>query len=469
MVLGRRKKVKSEITISSHKVSFNQKAYFGISIAGATLAQSLIDFSLLTYYTDFILFPEVLFGIVYLLYGFWNAINDPLFGYYSDKKRPIEGKGKRLHWMWKSLPFLIGGFFLLYLVNPTWDQILIFFILLTGLFLFDTGLTIFMINRNSLLVSITDDDNERSSIVIVSMIFQTLLGVLSYLLPLYFLTKDTPIIAILLMFSGLGLTSTFFLIYGIKGLKEPLGIYKEKDFLNLKHIIKETFKSRAFIIFICYTFLMSGVAQTYLTFLFYYIDDVIQVSGLLATLAGAISLPAAFIAYLVVRLTSKRIGVYQTLIIFLSLTLLGCLSLLIIKNYWLMVMSYIFIIVGTNAHWILIMPLIGNIADEYELRTNSRNEGIFFGINAICVALSKSILIFIFTLFLDYFGYDGSKPIQSHNAILGIRLGAALVPLIFVAISIILMYFYPLKGEKLKKLKKEIKILYDDKFSNSID
>ena len=78
-----------------HKVPFHQKMSFGFSIAGITFISSMIDGAILKYYTDFILFPALWFGIVQLLFAIVNAINDPIIGYYSDRTTPVEGKGKR--------------------------------------------------------------------------------------------------------------------------------------------------------------------------------------------------------------------------------------------------------------------------------------------------------------------------------------------------------------------------------------
>ena len=64
-----------------HKVPFRQKMYFGLSIAGMTFISSLIDGVMLKYYTDFIIFPILWFGIVQLLFAGVNAINDPIIGY----------------------------------------------------------------------------------------------------------------------------------------------------------------------------------------------------------------------------------------------------------------------------------------------------------------------------------------------------------------------------------------------------
>ncbi|MFW9939139.1 MAG: MFS transporter, partial [Candidatus Thorarchaeota archaeon] len=89
-----------------HKVPFSQKMYFGLSIAGLTFIGSMIDGAMLKYYTDFILFPALSYGIVQLLFAIINAINDPIIGFYSDRTIPVEGKGKRKRWLIRSLPLV---------------------------------------------------------------------------------------------------------------------------------------------------------------------------------------------------------------------------------------------------------------------------------------------------------------------------------------------------------------------------
>ncbi len=113
-----------------HKVLFSQKMYFGLSIAGLTFIASTIDGAMLKYYTDFIIFPALLYGIVQLLFAIINAINDPIIGFYSDRTKPIEGKGKRKIWLFRSLPLLVIGYFLMVFMSPDFPDEIIFIYLL---------------------------------------------------------------------------------------------------------------------------------------------------------------------------------------------------------------------------------------------------------------------------------------------------------------------------------------------------
>ncbi|MHA2393587.1 MAG: hypothetical protein ACXAEX_16750 [Promethearchaeota archaeon] len=46
---------------SYHKILFNQKASFGLNIAGTRFLGATIDGAMLKYYTDFVLFPALWF------------------------------------------------------------------------------------------------------------------------------------------------------------------------------------------------------------------------------------------------------------------------------------------------------------------------------------------------------------------------------------------------------------------------
>lgn len=445
-----------------HKVPFRQKAYFGISIAGVSFIQSMIDGSMLKYYTDFILFPAVLFGIVQLLFGIWNSINDPLFGYYSDKTLLTNARVTRKKWLYRAIPFIGIGYFSIIFMNPEIPVVFIFMILLIGLAIQDTGGAIFHINRNALLVSITDEDSERSSLVVVSLVFQTILGIFTYLLPLFFLIEDTPLWVLYIMFSVVGTVSVIISFLGINGIQEPANLYKEKSFIQLKSVLREIFKFKSFIFFVLISFLINAVAATTLTFQLFYFQYVAEITGLKATLASAIALPVTFGAYFLMQICSKKIGPRKSLLTFIIISVSGYIGLLFITEYIMVIVFYIMVLMGNSAYWIYSMPIFGNIIDEYESKIGNRNEGTFMGIRAIFESPSKSVMIFFFTVIINVMGYKGGQePIPS--AILGIKIGVSILPIIFLLSGFFLLLFFPLKGTKLQQLKELTRKLYDER------
>jgi GPH family glycoside/pentoside/hexuronide:cation symporter len=125
----------------------------------------------------------------------------------------------------------------------------------------------------------------------------------------------------------------------------------------------------------------------------------------------------------------------------------------------------------------LINPMIGDIADEDELKTKRRREGMFFGTNALVTKPASSFIIFIFTAIIEFYGYGNlimsrfnfSALDNLSNVFLrytggtsqiafGFRLAVGILPLAFIILAGIALYFYPLHGAKLEQIKKDLEI-----------
>ena len=206
---------------------------------------------------------------------------------------------------------------------------------------------------------------------------------------------------------------------------------------------------------------MGAVASTVITFQVFYFEDVIGVVGSIVALVSGITLPFTFFAYYLVQVVTKRLGSRKTLMIFLSMNIIAFIGLLSTRIFISSIIFYLIVNMGNAAFWILSSPIFGNIIDENELKTGNRNEGTFLGINAIFVSPSKSIMIFLFTLIITSMGCNGAAIVQTEDAVLGIQLGTALIPTILLIIGFLLLLFFPLRGEKLERVKNEMKKIYD--------
>jgi len=448
-----------------HKVPFRQKMYFGLSIAGMTFISSLIDGVMLKYYTDFIIFPILWFGIVQLLFAGVNAINDPIIGYYSDRASYIEGKGKRRRWMIRSLPLVGIGYFLMVFMNPDFPDELIFIFLFIAFVLHDTGSAMNGINRGALMLTVTDDDNERASLVTINLVFQTILGIFSYLAILLFFVEDDnpfPLPFIVTVLTSVGIIGIGIALLGARRIKEPSRLYDGETSPEIKKLIKDVVTSKTFIFYILIQFVIGAVSATVITFQVFYFEDVIGASGTEVLIVSAITLPFTFFAYFLVQIVSKKFGPRKTLMMFIMLSVMAFLVLFLTRIFILAVLCYLIINMGNAAFWILSTPIFGNVIDEYELKTGTKPIGTFNGINAIFITPNKQIMMFLFTTILSITGYvGGTGVIQNESAKFGIQIGVGLIPIILFGIGFVLLLFFPLRGEKLAEVKKEIKKIYD--------
>ncbi|MEI7951900.1 MAG: MFS transporter, partial [Synechococcaceae cyanobacterium ELA182] len=60
---------------------------YGMGDAGTGMAASLIGFYLFIFYTSAVGMPPWMAGLVLMLARLWDAINDPVIGWLSDKTR----------------------------------------------------------------------------------------------------------------------------------------------------------------------------------------------------------------------------------------------------------------------------------------------------------------------------------------------------------------------------------------------
>ena len=399
-----------------------------------------------------------------LLFAIVNATNDPIIGYYSDRTIPVEGKGKRKRWLFRSLPLVAIGYFLMVFMSPDFPDEIIFIFLFIAFALHDTGSAMSGINRHALMLTVTDDDNERASLVSINLVFQTILGIISYLLiMLFFIEEDNPfplpvIITVLAIVGVVGVGVAF---YGVRGIKEPLKLYNGETFPEIKKLIKDVVTSKTFIFYILLQFVVGAVSATVITFQVYYFEDVIGVGGTDVMIVSAITLPFTFFAYYLVQVVTKKFGPRKTLIMFITISIMAFLGLLFTRIFLISIICYLIINMGNAAFWILSTPIFGWIIDEYELKTGNRPIGTFNGINAIFITPNKQIMIFLFTLIITFMGYNGAAEYQTERAIRGMQFGTAYVPIILLIIGFLILLYFPLRGEKLKEVKKEIREIYE--------
>jgi GPH family glycoside/pentoside/hexuronide:cation symporter len=438
------------------KVPLNQKFALGLASAGANTLNGLLYGTILKYYTDVVGLRADLYGFVFLLFGIWNAINDPLFGYLSDR-RPIKtGQGKRLPWMKTSIPFFLAAYFLLWLPSSSWSQALLFIFLLVCLYIYDTCFTIFVLNQCALSTGITDSADERASISLVSTYVNVLPGLLASFVPTFVLTSDWTRPSIIGLYFGLGILGTVMMIWGVVKVREPIRSHDDTPGLPLKQAIIETFRSRSFVFFVIYSFCMGGVAMAFNGFVPYIMGDILGVSSFQATIPALLTGAIMLTIYPFVWKINSRIGVRATLMIFLIGAIIGCIGILFVDNYYLMIPFFGLIQWGTSTHWLLLNTIVGDIADEDQIKTGQRREGMFFGVNALIAAPAQSVIVFIFTQIITFFGYVGTAETQTDAAITGLRLGIGLVPIFFLVLGFIMLYFYPLHGTRYRKMKEQL-------------
>ena len=122
-------------------ISNRTKFFLAFPTMPITLSNVLIHNAYIKYYSDIIGLDVKLVGIVYLIFGIWNAINDPMMGVVIDRFRYTKKRGKYVYFMRVTTPLIVFSSFAMLFSQPAWREWLIFAALLILLFIFDTAQT----------------------------------------------------------------------------------------------------------------------------------------------------------------------------------------------------------------------------------------------------------------------------------------------------------------------------------------
>jgi GPH family glycoside/pentoside/hexuronide:cation symporter len=150
----------------SDKLPLRTKLFYGIGDLGNAVVNSAIQFFLMKFYTDGALVSPALAGNALLIGKIWDAINDPLFGWFTDRTKSRHGK-RRVFMLFGAIPLAIA-IALLWFV-PATDRIWTFVWIAATFILFDTLWTLTNVPYYALTSELTDNYDERSSLTAYRM------------------------------------------------------------------------------------------------------------------------------------------------------------------------------------------------------------------------------------------------------------------------------------------------------------
>lgn len=456
------------------KVSLKTRIYAGLGSFGLNSIAGLFSAWTLSFYIKIIELNPLLWAFSWLSYLIWNAINDPVFGFLSD--RTNTKFGRRIPYLIFCGPLLSISFVLLYSTPLHSSQWIYFFWLLVTLVSYDSFFTIVSLNFNSLIIELTIHPQERAKINFFTGIGGGIGVAIAYILPILFLNYEivpfsenrSTFLAIVLLVASIGAASIAVTAFGIKEPRELIPEKSEK--LNLWFSTKKTLKNKAFLTFVIFNFVMTYVVFAIQSNLPFYMGDVLNIStdNLLASVPLLLFLIFSLVGYPLGLWLNKRRGNKRATFFLSILVILGFLLVMFSNNIILANFSFIILGLGYSGQTLLVPTLLGDIIDRDELETGQRREGAYFGINALITKPAQSVSAVMSGLVFSLTGYIQDLPMgdfQPITAILGIKLLIGLIPAILILLGLISLWFYPLDGitEEYKEIKKQVSILHEKK------
>lgn len=446
----------------SEKLSTKIKVLYGVADLGIAMLTASIQFWLLFFYTDVAHIDPAMAGTALMVGKLtWDAVNDPFFGYLSDKTRTRWGR--RRPWMILGAVPLGLATWLMFSIPEGLTGVRAFLAVLITFLLFDTFHTMCSVTYYAMTPELTFDYNERTSLTTIREVYT----VVGYILGAAITTVLAGIFQSVFHWttkaSWSALGATYGAIAVITLLTTAINV-KERKHAELvpsgmppiKSVL-QTFKNKPFMQLMAAQFLSSFSFTLLTTLLPYYM---IYQLNMAAQMPIVMLLMLVFIGAFLFpwKAVSDRInkGPAYALGLFIA-------SLAVIATFFyphaptpLIYITAIVVGIGFSGQWVFPWSMIPDVVEFDQAQTGDRREGIYYGMWAFLGKFTGALGIAVCGWALDLFGYVANAE-QTPEALLGIRLFFGPIPAIVLIVSLPLLIWYPITRASHAKLLDEIR------------
>lgn len=441
---------------------------YGLGGVTSTMPMTLYSGYFSSFLTEFAGMNVTLIGIMSSLSALWDAINDPIIGRMADRTETKRGKYRP--WLFPSA-FVYGLIILLMFWIPDFGESgrIIYYAVL--LFVSSIASTGFMVPWQSLNAVLTQDVNTRNYLLMFRMLFGTLAGtaVGVMLAPIvkavdggrmgYF---TVAVIVVVTSVICAGITSR-----GMRR-KDTSGAIPTPPKTDFKGTLKVlTSKPVACVAAMLglvnlATNLLNGTNIYYFT---YVVPNLmmITVTSLLSVAAGLIVVPVMPRLY-------RKIGRDKVLTAGCVLQMLSSLSVIVMReniSTAIIIIGSMLFVAGYTVSNMTIMSFVPDCSDWSELHRGSANAATVSSSVSFMRKVSNSLSGAIVGIGMGLAGYVAGM-IPTARLITGIINIRAIIPFVLVALTLVVLKIYPIKGEYEKDMRRELDALRREKSSAAI-
>ncbi|HHY75812.1 MAG TPA: MFS transporter [Firmicutes bacterium] len=431
-------------------------AYSLGNFSAAVLGQTVSTFAIF-YYVDVLKVPSAMIMTVMTWYGIWNAINDPLFGQISDKTKTRWGR-RIPYILFLTFPLCLSFALLWMPPFPAGEVRALYIYYFAVIFVFDGLFTIVVLNWTALFPEMYPDLEDRARVSAIRQVLGILGLILGVALPSA-LSATIGWKAMGILFGALSMLTMYVSLWGAKERPE----FAEDQGLGFIEALKATYINKSFITYLIPALLIQYTFEGLPAVVPFYTKYVLKMDETqTSVLLGALFIAAIPFAYVWGKLTSK-LGPKKSLTIACLAYAAALVPFFFAETFVHGVLTCLALSFGLAGIMVLLDVFIADIADEDELKTGSRREGMYFGVNGFMIRLGISLNALIMGKVLDATGYDPHLAVQPESAVMGLRLLMSFIPMAAIALAIIVLRFYPLDGERLAEVKRQIAALHAEK------
>ncbi|MHA1731978.1 MAG: MFS transporter [Promethearchaeota archaeon] len=449
--------------MENEKLTTRKKIAYGVgNVGGLAIGQSSI-LLLYTYYFLYIKVPlsPIAISAVLVVYGIWDAFNEPIIGHLSDLTRTRWGRRK---------PFIAAGvvplivFSVLIYTPPLSDPWASGVYLIIVLVLYEAFITMVVTSWYSLYPEITLDEGERVDLSKFLQIF----GILGLVLglgvaPMIAGSFSSYVEGYSIMGLVIGLVTLASMVPTLLTVRERHEYQiSEEDRVGFLESIKMAFKSRSFRYFVIVQFLLQLAYALVVSSLPLFFEGILGLESLqwsvllLATFLSV--LPSLFLWMKVAEKRGAKKALEYSIVAF---AVVFPMAFLMVNPVAALV---VLLLAGIGLAGLMMFPtvLLGDVIDEDQVTSNKRREGIFTGVSGVIVKLSSAISWAVMGVVITLFQIDRNnlKPdlLTPLNA-LGLQVLVGVIPVVVILMGLIFLRHFPLAGSHLAEVREKVKML----------
>jgi len=394
------------VTPTSEKLHNGTKFLYGIADLGIQALTAAIQFWLLFFYTDIVHIDPALAGTALMVGKLtWDAINDPFFGYLSDRTK--SRWGRRRPWMMLGvIPLGLCTWLMFSLPNALTGAKAFLAVLLTFL-LFDTFHTMVSVAYYAMTPELTLDYQERTSLTTVREVFTVLgyivgAGITKMIADIF---QSAFHITSQQSWSAMG--ATFGLVAILTVLTTTLTVKERKrtEFTPTEmppfKAILTTFKNRPFMQLMAAQFMSSFSFTLLTTLLSYYVIYQVKMESQL-TLIMLILLVCIGLFLFPWKHVSDKINKGPSYALGLFIASVAVIATFFYPNSPtpLIFATAAVAGLGFSGQWVFPWSMIPDVIEYDQVMTGERHEGVYYGMwaflgkftNALGIAVSGWVL-----------------------------------------------------------------------------
>ncbi len=451
------------------KRTLKDKIFFGLNGFPDLMTYQAFSFLVFTYYFAVVGISMFLMWLAYVIWGIWNAANDPMLGALSDRKK--YGKlGKRRFFMIIAIGPLSLWMILLFTVPAGMDFVYFLMIILT----FELIYTLFDVNTKAIFPEMWPNEEERASANLVLRVITIIAILFAMVFPTFVISPMAPlpdstpeeIARIPSMYVSVGIvfaiitiiTGILFIKYGVKEKEELQEQFELRP--SFFASLKLSFRNRTFVKLVLANtmnwYVLTMMTTIWPLYCLHVLDVgrgslIIGMSLMMAFIVAALTMP-------IHRKMGMKFGMRKAFIISELVWIVSLFPFLLLGE-GMMALGILFAAIvgfGISGNMFYFDIMLGDVIDQDELTHGVKRSASFYGTNAFVHRLHIILIISTIAIVFTGAGWAGYNPNPGVDVMIGLKLLMFLFPAIALVIAIVFLKSYDLHGRKLDSMRDEL-------------